>query len=43
MEAYFSEFAKNELDDAVDYLELEYEGLGRRFKAEVESAVQRIL
>lgn len=43
MEAYFSEFAKSELDDAIDYLELEYEGLGRRFKVEIEAAVQRIL
>jgi hypothetical protein len=31
-----SAYAKQELDDVVRYLELEFEGLGKRFKAEVK-------
>ncbi len=42
MKILFSEYAKQELDDAVNYLELEFEGLGVRFKSEVKLAVQRI-
>lgn len=42
MRVFFSEFAKQELDDAASYLEQEFEGLGIRFKSEVKSAVKRI-
>lgn len=42
MKIIFSEYAKRELDDAVNYLELEFEGLGGRFKSEVRSAAERI-
>lgn len=40
MNVLFLEAAKRELDDAVGYLELEFEGLGIRFK--VKLAIQRI-
>ena len=42
MKVIFSSFARNELEDAFNYLELEFEGLGDRFKSEVKSAVERI-
>lgn len=42
MRVRFLETASRELDDAVDYYELEFEGLGKRFKEEVRRAVQRI-
>ena len=42
MNVLFLEAAKRELDDAVDYLELEFEGLGIRYKEEVKLAIQRI-
>ncbi len=43
MKVIFSEIAKYELDDAVSYYELQFEGLGNRFKNEVKSSVIRIL
>lgn len=42
MKVLFSEFAKQELDDAIDYLEMEFEGLGEAFKNEVRLAAERI-
>lgn len=42
MKVLFSALAKQELDDAVHYLELEFEGLGDRFKSEVKLATGRI-
>ena len=42
MKILFSAYARNELDDAVNYLELEFEGLGYKFKSEVKSAAERI-
>ena len=42
MRVIFSKFAKLELEDAVHYYELEYSGLGRRFKEEVGVAAMRI-
>ena len=42
MKVIFSEFAKRELDDATYYYELEYQGLGQQFRAEVRKAAQRI-
>lgn len=38
----FTRYAKQELEDAVRYYELEYSGLGKRFKEEVEKAALRI-
>jgi len=31
MEVIFSKFAKQELDDATHFYEIEYQGLGKRF------------
>jgi len=42
MKVLFSETAHQELEDTIDYLELEFEGLGHRFKKEVNLALQRI-
>ncbi|MFZ2448215.1 MAG: type II toxin-antitoxin system RelE/ParE family toxin [Syntrophobacteraceae bacterium] len=42
MKVIFSRMAKQELDDAVHYYELEYPGLGGRFKEEVRKTVLRI-
>jgi plasmid stabilization system protein ParE len=42
MRVIFSTLAKQELKDAALYYELEHEGLGRRFKAEVKEAARRI-
>ena len=42
MKVLFSALAKQELDDAVHYLELEFEGLGDIFKSEVKAAAVRI-
>jgi plasmid stabilization system protein ParE len=42
MKVFFSAIAKQELDDAADYLEREFDGLGTSFKAEVELAADRI-
>ena len=42
MRVIFSTLAKRELENAADYYELEQEGLGRRFKAEIKSAARRI-
>jgi plasmid stabilization system protein ParE len=42
MKVIFSKYAQQELNDAARYYELEYEGLGRRFKEEVKKAAIRI-
>lgn len=42
MNVIFSEFAMRELDDASLYYELEYAGIGERFREEVKKAVLRI-
>ena len=42
MEVIFSELAIQELDDAARFYEMEFEGLGERFRKEVEKAVLRI-
>ena len=42
MRVIFTRIAKQELEDAVRYYELEYSGLGRRFKEEVKKAALRI-
>lgn len=42
MRIVFTAFARQELEDAVRYYDLEYSGLGRRFKEEVRKATLRI-
>ena len=42
MRVVFTKVARQELDDAVSYYELEYSELGHRFKEEVRKAVIRI-
>ena len=42
MNIRFLEPARNELDDAFDWYEMEQRGLGRRFLAEIQSALKRI-
>jgi len=42
MKVIFSKIAKQEFDDAVLYYELEYPGLGKRFKEEVRKSTIRI-
>lgn len=42
MRVIFTRIARRELEDAVRYYELEYSGLGRRFKEEVRKAALRI-
>ncbi|MBC8259019.1 MAG: type II toxin-antitoxin system RelE/ParE family toxin [SAR324 cluster bacterium] len=43
MRIIFSELAKQEMDDAVAFYELEFRGLGLRFKGEVKKAALRII
>lgn len=43
MKVIFSKFAKLELDDAIAYYELEYTGLGRKFKEEVKTGIKRVI
>jgi plasmid stabilization system protein ParE len=43
MRVIFSRYAKQELQDAVGYYELEFAGLGKRFRKEVKSAILRIV
>ena len=42
MNVIFSRYAKSELEDATRFYELEFEGLGRRFKEEVKKAAIRV-
>lgn len=42
MRVIFTQFAKQELVDAICFYELEYSGLGKKFKAEVKMAALRI-
>ncbi len=42
MKVVFSGLAKNELDDATNFYEIEFEGLGKRFLADVKKAALRI-
>jgi plasmid stabilization system protein ParE len=42
MRVIFTRLAKQELEDAVRFYELEYSGLGRKFKEEVRKAALRI-
>jgi plasmid stabilization system protein ParE len=42
MRVIFSKYARQELDDATHYYEIEYQGLGKRFRDEVQKAAKRI-
>jgi plasmid stabilization system protein ParE len=42
MRVIFTRIARQELEDAVRFYELEYSGLGRRFKEEVRKAALRV-
>ena len=42
MRVIFTRIATQELEDAVRFYELEYAGLGRRFKEEVKKAAVRV-
>jgi len=42
MRVTFTRLARQELEDAVRYYELEYSGLGTRFKEEVRKTALRI-
>ncbi|MFA4910903.1 MAG: type II toxin-antitoxin system RelE/ParE family toxin [Desulfobacteria bacterium] len=42
MKVIFSKYAGQELDDAIQYYEIEYQGLGKRFRDEVRNAAKRI-
>lgn len=42
MRVIFTKLARQELEDAVRFYELEYSGLGRKFKEEVRKAALRI-
>ncbi len=43
MRVIFTRIARQELNDAVRFYELEYSGLGNKFKEEVRKAVLRIV
>ncbi len=42
MRIIISEFANRELEDAISFYEMEFSGLGLRFKESVKKALQRI-
>ena len=42
MKVIFSKYARQELDDATHHYEIEYQGLGKRFRDEVRKAAKRI-
>lgn len=42
MKVIFAKIARQELDDASAYYEIEYPGLGQRFRDEVRDAAKRI-
>jgi len=42
MRVIFSKLAKQELDDATHYYEIEFLGLGKRYREEVKKAAKRI-
>ena len=40
MRVLFSQLAKQELDDASQYYEIEFQGLGKQFRAEIKMAAK---
>jgi len=43
MKVVFTEFAMQELEDAVTFYEIELSGLGIKFKSEVKKSISRII
>jgi len=43
MRVIFNELAKYEFEDAIEFYELEYLGLGKRFKEEIKKSIKRIV
>ncbi|MFH1562308.1 MAG: type II toxin-antitoxin system RelE/ParE family toxin [Nitrospirota bacterium] len=43
MKVIFNELAKYEFEDAIEFYELEYLGLGERFKKEIKTSIKRIV
>ena len=43
MKIEFIPLAKSELDDAIEYYNLQVQGLGNRYKSEVKSTIKRIV
>jgi len=43
MQIIFNELARDELNDAVDFYNLELSGLGNNFKEEIKKSINRIL
>ena len=43
MKIQISDFAHKELEEAIYFYELEQQGLGRRFKKEIQKAIDRII
>ena len=43
MNVVFLKYARQELDDATQFYEMEFSGLGQRFREEVKRAVSRIV
>jgi len=42
LQVIFSKYAKLELEDAINFYEMEYNGLGQQFKNEAKKTVLRI-
>jgi plasmid stabilization system protein ParE len=42
MKVIFSKLAKQELDDAANFYEIEYQGLGTQFRSEIKKSILRI-
>jgi len=43
MRVIFSKLAKQELEDAANYYELEFSGLGKKFREEIKKAIELIV
>ncbi|MEI7616746.1 MAG: type II toxin-antitoxin system RelE/ParE family toxin [Actinomycetota bacterium] len=39
----FNEIAKDELEDAIKFYELEYPGLGEKFREEIKKSIKRLI
>lgn len=42
MKVVFNEIAKDEFEDAIEFYELEYPGLGEKFRKEIKKSVKRL-
>lgn len=43
MDVIFNTYSINELNDSIDFYELELKGLGERFKEEIKKSIKRIV